>query len=206
MKQTRTIHIDGTLLIGSGGVRNVYLHPHDRDKCIKITHNHQRDRSVRREIMYLLFYSLIKKPTLHLPKFHGLCKTNIGRGAVFGLFRDFDGQRSVKLSDHISGKASPCLQPEKIVQLLNSLHHHLLEHQIIVCDPAPHNLLVHYPTADNPRLVIIDGIGNPQFIKIADISNYFARKAINKKWRKYIEDNPTLKPIFRQCGYTRRTM
>lgn len=204
-KSSSQLYLDDNLLIGKGKVRNVYQHPTDPDKCIKITFNKDRNRSVKREIRYLRLYQRRKKPFEHLVRFHGYCTTNRGPGAEFDLIRDHDGDISTMLSRHVTGEAENSLQPEEIVALLLDLYHHLLSHNIIICDPAPNNLLVHYQEPEKPKLVIVDGIGNPHFIKIADFSKYYAHKLINKKWRYYIEDNLFLKDIFAATNYRKRT-
>lgn len=204
MFRTKQLKLDDSLLIGNGGVRKVYQHPLDNNRCIKVTYNHSRRRSVRREILYLCLYRLRNKPFLHLPRFHGFCDSNRGRGAIFDLYRDYNGKRSVMLSEHIAQTSSSPLSPWNIVALLDELLNHLLENEIIVSDPAPSNLLVHYVARNRPRLVIVDGIGNPHFVKIADISTHFAHKIIKKKWWYYVENHPTLQNIFAQTGYKHR--
>ena len=192
----KILSLDETLLIGKGGVREVFQHPNDPSKCIKITFNQEKRRSVKREIRYLRLYHRRKKPFERLTRFHGYCLTTKGKGAIFDLIRNFDGKKSLTLSDHVAGKAEPCLQPTEIVNLLNDLFEHLLQHNIIISDPAPHNLLIHYTSANRKKLVIIDGIGNPQFIGLADFSTYYAHKIIKKKWRYYVEENISLEHIF----------
>jgi len=197
----KILSLDETLLIGKGGVREVFQHPDDPSKCIKITFNQEKRRSVKREIYYLQLYHRRKKPFERLARFHGYCSTTKGKGSIFDLIRDFDGKKSVKLSDHVAGKAEPCLQPTEIFNLLNDLFEHLLRYNIIISDPAPHNLLIHYTSANRKKLVIIDGIGNPQFIPLADFSTHYAHRIIIKKWRYYIEENGSLEHIFATNGY-----
>lgn len=202
LQQQPLLHLDPGLLIGSGGVRDVYRHPHDKDRCIKIIHNLKRQRSARRETRYLRKYERQGKPFERLTRFHGWCDTNLGAGAIFDLIRDHDGRCSQTLSSHVAAKADPCLSPHEIVEQLIALYRHLLEHNIIVCDPAPHNLVVHYYLPGSARLVIIDGIANPHFIKIADYSTRYSHRLIKKKWWKYMEQNPIMQDVFRLTGYT----
>jgi hypothetical protein len=196
VKENQPLYLNHNLLIGGGGVRHVYRHPHHDDKCIKIIHNPKRQRSVKREIRYLRRYKCQGKPFEHLTHFHGWCSTNLGHGAIFDLICDYNGQYSQPLSKHATGQASPCLTPREIFQHLQSLYQHLLDHEIIICDPAPHNLVVQYSFQEKPKLVIIDGIGNPHFIKIADYLRSFAHKLIKKKWQYYVVTNPLLAQAF----------
>jgi len=198
--KTAPLVLDETLLLARGGVRAVYRHPAEADKCLKIVFNQQRRRSVRREITYLKKYHRRHGPLDYLPGFYGFCSTNLGRAAIFELIRDVDGQVSRSLAEFVAGRVTPGLGAGQIVELLAELHHRLLADQVIACDPAPPNLLVQYRDAHRPRLVLVDGIGNPHFIKIADFSKYYADKLINKKWRVHVAENRTLRAIFAQAA------
>lgn len=191
-----TLCLDHSLLIGRGGVRNVYQHPTDSDKCIKLLFNEKKRRAVKREESYLNIYWREHKPFDHLSRFFGHCHTTLGRGGIFELIKDYNGLISSPLTAFLPGnKLADKLIPTQIVSLLHQLHDHLLIHCIIVSDPAPGNIVVKYLTPEHPRLVLIDGIGNPHFIKIADYSQRAARKIIAKKWKYYVEDNPLLSGI-----------
>jgi PhoP regulatory network protein YrbL len=191
------LHLDHDLLIGRGGVRTVYQHPNDTDKCIKLLFNEKKKRAVQREEAYLRKYWSAHKPFDHLSRFFGHCHTTLGRGGIFELIKDYDGAISNPLAAFLPGNnLADKLSPTQIASLLFHLRNHLLIHCIIVSDPAPGNIVVKYITPDHPTLVLIDGIGNPHFIKIADYSQRAARKIIAKKWRYYVEDNPSLAGIF----------
>jgi hypothetical protein len=190
------LHLDHDLLIGRGGVRTVYQHPHDTDKCIKLLFNEKKRRAVEREEKYLQKYWKAHKPFDHLSRFFGHCHTTLGRGSVFQLIKDYHGAISNPLSAFLPGNIlADKVTPAQIAALLDHLRNHLLTHCIIVSDPAPGNIVVKYIAPGQPTLVMIDGIGNPHFIKIADYSARAARKIILKKWRYYVEDNPSLAAI-----------
>jgi hypothetical protein len=191
------LRIDHDLLIGRGGVRTVYQHPNDSGKCIKLLYNEKKRRAVEREETYLRRYWRAHKPFDHLSRFFGHCQTTLGRGGVFQLIKDYNGAISTPLSHFLPGNTlSDKLPSTQIASLLNHLRNHLLTHCIIISDPAPGNIVVKYAAPDQPTLVLIDGIGNPHFIKIADYSARAARKIISNKWRYYVEDNPSLAGIF----------
>jgi hypothetical protein len=196
VKGSQILYLDHNFLIGSGGVRHVYRHPHHADKCVKIIHNPKRQRSATREIRYLRRYECQGKPFEHITRFHGWCSTNLGPGAIFDLICDYNGHCSQPLAKHAAGQASPCLTPAEIFHHLQSLYQHLLDHEIIIFDPAPHNLVVQYSSQEKPKLVIIDGIGNPHFIKLADYLRCFAHRLIKKKWQYYVATNPLLAQAF----------
>jgi len=195
------IQLNESFVIGRGRVRTVYQHPDYQSRCIKITYNFSKKRPVRREILYLIFYHHYHKPFTHLSAFHGMCKTNYGKGAVFDLIRNHDGSLSRMLSDHITDPNLPQLSPTQTVLLLDDLYDHLIEHSIIVCDPAADNLAVQFTEPEYVKLVIVDGIGNPHFIKIADFSKKYATKTIHKKWQKYVEKTKILQEVLSKGKY-----
>lgn len=195
------IQLNESLIIGKGRVRKVYQHPVYQNKCIKIIYNYSKKRPVRREILYLIIYHHYHKPFTHLSAFHGMCKTNFGRGAVFYLIRNYDGSISKMLSEHITDPNLPQLSPVQIVSLLDDLYEYLIEHSIIVCDPALDNLAVQFTEPECVKLVVVDGIGNPHFIKVADFSKKYATEAIHKKWQKYVERKQVLQEIFSKGNY-----
>lgn len=192
------VRLDERLRIGRGGVRDVYRHPVDGDKCVKVIFNTSRLRSVNREINYLKWYRFLRKPFTHLYKFYGRCNTNFGPGGVYELVRDYDGHVSVTLDAHLKNEPENPLQPSEVIRLLNELYEHLLKYRIIICDPAPHNLMVQKVSPRKNRLVIIDGIGNPQFIKSADVLTPFAHRTIRKKWNTYVKINPVLDEVLQK--------
>ncbi|NNK94328.1 MAG: hypothetical protein HKP41_08260 [Desulfobacterales bacterium] len=195
------IQLNESFIIGKGGVKTVYQHPNYQSRCIKIAYNFSKKRPVRREILYLIFYYHYHKPFTHLSAFHGMCKTNFGKGAVFDLIRNYDGSLSKMLSDHIIDPNLPQLSPAQIVLLLDELYDHLIEHSIIACDPAANNLAVQFSEPECAKLVIVDGIGNPHFVKIADFSKKYAAKTIHKKWQKYVERSQILHEVLSKGKY-----
>lgn len=190
------VQLNQELLIGRGGVRSVYRHPGDDDKCIKILFNEAKRRAVIREEKYLGRYWRAGKPFDHLSRFYGHCRTTLGVGGVFQLIRDYDGAISNPLPAFLPGDVfADKLPPSELAALLRQLHNHLVTHGIIVSDPAPGNIVVKFSAPGRPKLVLIDGIGNPHFIKIADFHRRQAQKIIDKKWGYYIEANPLLVDI-----------
>lgn len=192
-KDRSVFQIDEHLLIGRGGVRQVYHHPGDADKCIKLVFNKNKRRAVAREEQYLRRYWTLGKPFTHLSRFYGRCCTSLGPGGIFQLIRDYDGAVSQALPAFLPGSLlTKKLPPTQIATMLRQLHQHLVSNAIIVSDPAPGNIVVNFLAPDHPKLVLIDGIGNPHFLKAADHLKCQAKKIIDKKWKYYIEDNPLL--------------
>ena len=74
--------------IGQGQERICYVHPHDPTKLVKLLKG-PSDKQTRRELA--LYRRLQRKETDYrqLPRLYGLVRTNLGRGFITDLIRDY---------------------------------------------------------------------------------------------------------------------
>ena len=172
------------MLIGVGSERKCYIHPHDKRKCIKITYKFGQRTSVRckREIKYSLKYSSLPESFSSIPKYFGKVNTNMGIGHVFELVLDYDGNISSKLTEYIHKKELKKPLKDKI----SELHDSLLQARVLVSDFHPGNIVVKKNNAEDFELVVIDGYGNSDFIKIADYSRFFLKKKLMRKFTRML--------------------
>ncbi len=164
-------------IIGQGKDRVCYMHPDDSDKCVKIIKvNHSHKQSVR-EHSYYKFMKRKNKDMRFLSKFYGKVNTNLGFGLVFELCRDSD----IKISNSIGYYFENNLYEESlsIIDNLKKLRKNLTINAIIFTDFTSNNIL--YKT-ETKTIMVIDGIGNYDLIKISD---YFKRLATNKINRRF---------------------
>ena len=183
MKQ-ETLNLNNSMLIGVGSERKCFIHPHDDQKCIKITYKFGRRTVARckREIKYSLKYSNLHLHSRSIPQYFGKVETNLGDGQVFELVLDYDGNISNKLSEHIKTNEINISLKDKISDLYQSF----LESRVLVSDFHPGNLVIQKSSADNYHLVMIDGFGNSDFIKICDYSRFFLKKKLIRKFRRML--------------------
>ncbi|ARN76256.1 hypothetical protein BST96_01390 [Oceanicoccus sagamiensis] len=175
--------IDKQLYIGKGLDRECYLHPEDSSKCIKITVSGDY-RQHRDDIKY---YHRLQKRDIswqHLAQFHGLCSTSLGDGLMFEVVRDHDGSISKSLRDYIRGNGCP-IDRQQLDDELARLKSYLLKHSIIMRDLKDDNLLLQRLSDSEARLVVIDGIGNNEFIPFSELAPVFTNMKINRKWAKF---------------------
>ena len=172
------------MLIGVGSERKCFIHPHDNRKCIKITHKFGRRTVARckREIKYSLKYSTLPDHSRSIPQYFGKVDTNLGDGQVFELVLDYDGNISNKLSEYIKTNETNISLKDKISDLYQSF----LESRVLVSDFHPGNLVIQKSSVDNYQLVMIDGFGNSDFIKICDYSHFFLKKKLIRKFRRML--------------------
>ncbi len=168
-------------IIGKGRERTVYLHPEEKKYCIKIA-NEQLSRNkmaMLREIKYLKRHQNYLK---YLSKYRYTVTTNLGKGFVFDLVRDYDGFISKTLSFYIEKSQLGLLA--NLREKINKIFEDLSERKAVVHDLKPHNILVQWYSNSKYTLVIVDGFGNSDFIKICDYSHKFASAKLIRKFNK----------------------
>lgn len=178
------IELDPTTLIGKGLHRECFVHPLDPSLCIKIVvagtinENH-------REASYYRHLARRGISWKMLTRFHTLEATTLGEGAVFDLVRDYEGTVSRTLA-HYLGSAT--LEGSLETALGNALGHlktYLLDNRIITMTLKPKNILFRLDGPTSGTLVIVDNIGNSDFLPIANYSGALARRKIQRKWRRF---------------------
>lgn len=184
-------------LIGTGTRRKCYRHPEDPGKCVKVsTVVKGRDQQTKREIAYYRKYGRRGCPLHHLAGFHGPVETNLGRGWVFDLITDPDGGISRPLGRMIKdGTPVAELQAE-----LDELRAYMFEHGIICGDFNHDNILVQRQPDGSRRLMIIDGLGNSDYIKLADFWRPHCDRKLVRKWKRLLWRLGTFEEMARNNG------
>jgi len=175
--------IDTSLLIGKGANRYCYQHPQDANKCIKIgiDQNSPNDKLEKK------YYQLLLKRNISwnmLAKYCGEENTDLGKGLVFELIRDFSGQVSNTL-EYYTENASQIFSDDLFDALL-LLKPYLIEQQIILRNLKPYNLVYQRINKEEGKMVIIDNIGHHNSLfHLTDYIKSLAVKDILKKWNKF---------------------
>ena len=178
------ISIEKSGLIGTGHHRECYRHPENKNLCIKIIVSGNSKES-RREKKY---YRRLQKRGVSwdmIPRYYGEIETNMGSGSVFDLVFDHDGAISKNLKHYLSSNQLTEANYSQLSNALDSLKDYLLQQQIITMTMNPNNILCKKLASGSLRLYVIDNIGNPVFIPICNVSSYFAKKKILRKWKRF---------------------
>lgn len=178
------IDLTGALLIGKGLHRECYRHPQNPALCIKVVYNGNQDES-RREQGY---YRLLEKRRIDwrlLPRFHGTVDTNRGTGAVFDLIQDFDGNTARSLEFYLENEQRTEKHQSILAQALTDLRRYLLEHCIVTMTLKPKNIVFRRLSNKSGELVIVDNIGNSDFIPISSYVPALARRKTQRKWTRF---------------------
>ncbi len=180
------ITINKSALIGKGHHREVYRHPNDPNLCIKIIFDTNYDsREIQRELNY--YKHLEKKGATWemLPRYHGDIETNLGTGSVFDMILDFDGSISRSLGHYLNSNEKTTTYFDDLLISLSMLKSYLLKNKVVTKSLAHRNIVCQKSESGIGRLVLIDNIGNTEFLPISNHVGFMARKKIMRKWRRF---------------------
>jgi hypothetical protein len=167
--------------VGKGKERACFVHPDDPQKAIKISLGDVSEQS-RREIK---FYQKLQKRgggDPHIPRFYGLCDSNLGQGIVVDMIRDQDGEISRPLNWYLA-EGYPI---EDFEPYLDELQQSFLQNLIIFNhDMTVGNLLFQKVSASAARLVAIDGLGDVVALDWFDVFPSLVRRKISRRWKRF---------------------
>lgn len=162
--------------IGSGIAKIVYRHPDDPSICIKFP-NPKKKRAkhdILREISYL------KKHQNHIPwlcAYLGEIQCDEGIGYMYELARNEDGSLSQSIEYGFRDK-----KPDTLKLKIAAMYDQLIRQHAVVNDMSLSNMYIHEKRNGDYDLVLIDGFGNNNWIKIADYSKIFLISKLNRKF------------------------
>jgi hypothetical protein len=169
--------------IGMGKERMCYVHPEDPRLAVKVPIG-ETTKQTEREVR---FYRRLKQrgeiDCKHIPKFHGITRTNRGVCIVVDLIRDYDGQISRPLNWYLS-HGFPL---EEFIPYLDEVKQSFLDNLIIFNhDLTIGNILVQKTSISRFRLVAIDGLGDVVAFDWLDRIPFFAQRKIRRRWDRFM--------------------
>lgn len=179
------IELGPELLVGRGLHRECYQHPQDPGLCVKVLMSARGQSEASREEHYL---TLLRRRGISwsaLPRFHGTVETNAGKGWVFDLIRDEDGPVSATLHDYLKDEEKTEAVFSGLKKALPELKETLVGECIVTMNIKAKNIVYCRSTDASGRLVVIDNIGNSDYIPIADYLPFWARLKTRRKWTRF---------------------
>ena len=194
MSGDRILPIDDSNLIATGKWRNVYLHPEDESKVLKV-HKEAGTPAARRARHWycrvvplsrfaanakdIRQYRRVARKAPRMLDFicplFGYAETTRGRALVAAHVRDGDGRTSETLRTYVLNNGFA-----KIAPALDVLFEAMAANHVTVEDPTVHNNLVRQSGA-GPELVIVDGLGDPTVIPYKTVSKRLNRNKLMRK-------------------------
>lgn len=200
------LNLDSSYFVSKGKHRECYIHPDNNNFLIKILLPSVKGSALTETLREARYYRLLLKkniPFTMLPAFHGEVITNRGRGYVFDLIRDFDGSISKSLEYYLALGSLSEQEYGMLDASLDLLREYLLRWKIITMHIQARNIVYQKIAPEKRRLVIIDDIGNSEFIPVSSYSDFLAQLKIKRKWRRFVSsllhqfpDNEFLKNKF----------
>jgi len=177
------IKLSKPLFIAQGTNRACYIHPDDKDKCIKVTISDDFSES-QKEIKYYKFLEQQNISWNHISKHYNSIDTDLGTGEVFDLIRDDDGEISKTLSYYLQEDelTKNIINP---ITLLNELKEYTLQEGIVIKDLNTKNMLYQKIDNDNAKLILIDGVMNNDFLFYSNYFDNLRRNKLNKVWTNF---------------------
>jgi len=167
--------------------KNVFLHPHNKNLCIKIAYNEGGQKDLIREINYIDVLKRRHKDYSILPKYFGKVNTNLGTGYVFEIIRDYNNGRTQTLEDFITDLNLFSQNYSLIVRLLKELKEKLYKNEIITMVLFPENILFQKTDENTYRVRIVNDMGSAVLIPLEYHFKYFAHTKILRRWKMFLD-------------------
>jgi hypothetical protein len=201
-----------------GGTRFCYQDPEHPDRCIKVlrpdrTGEARKARATnwKRVLPPSAFDDQVKElrayreilarrdPAIwrHVPEFFGTVDTDQGVGIVTRLFRNADGSWPRNLEQQLPEGIDPALKAG-----IDEFTGFLLDRALVTRDLLPHNLIAVRHEDGSYQVLVVDGIGNADFIPLATWSRFFGRLKVGRKIRKFERRARMLLPLGQQSEFS----
>ncbi len=106
-------------------------------------------------------------------------------GAVFELIRDYQGNVSKTLEYYLSAQDETDFNYQNLAKVLTLLKQYLMKWKIVTMSIRPQNIVYKKINKTERALIIIDNIGNSDFIPICNYVDKLAIRKIKKKWQHF---------------------
>ena len=196
--------------IGKGRCRSAYIDPDNEDRCVKIVHYIDRKKCFgesNKENKY--FKHLVKKNIdwSMIPKYYGEVNTNKGKGLVFEIVKDYNGEISKSLEYYFETEERMNLIPNPMEKLQN-LKNYVIKNKILSRDIRFHNILYKKSSETDGIYVLIDGVSNSEFIPFSQWFSKLNKAKILRRWtqdegyyKDNFPDNKLFHTLLKQYGY-----
>ena len=188
----------------SGEERDVYLHPEDDGKCIKISNvtppEDFKPENLRDWLFWVtrgrntgyfdinytddLFCQQLSQRTdpevfKHIPKCYGLIDTDLGKGLVCELIQNEDGTPCITMKQYIQKHGA--ISDGKVIRAIDGFLSWLVEKNIFLREMGGTNTFFQYSKNGEVKLYHIDAVGCLDLIPLANYWDWFSRLRIKIK-------------------------
>ena len=188
--------------LDQGANRVCYLHPDDPGKVLKIIKPWKQARHKRKEAPWykrlrpsacfddnvqelkaLQWIEKKKDAHRHFPRCYGMVETDLGEAlCVEYVHSGAEGNKCLSLEQYLALNGFT----GEIMKALDELCGFLYDNLIVTRDLRTFNIMVRY-TEEGIDLVIVDGLGNPEFIPVSNVVPQFGKSKIRRKLNRFKE-------------------
>lgn len=186
------IELTPSLLVAKGGHRHCYSHPEDLTKCVKVLISDE----VKEHLLEQKYYNYLIKRNISwemLPRYYGTVETNLGEGAIFDLIYDFDGQVSKTFEYYLRAEDQASFQSYSFAKAYYGLREYLHQEVVISRRINSCNIVFKRTSEHEGIMVMIDNIGNTDFLPFSNWFKSLGRSKAQRRWDKFDE---SLKRVF----------
>lgn len=181
---TELIHLQEKDLIGTGTRRFCYAHPSESSLCIKIPK--AKKNGIKQQNREVKFYQQLTSrgvPTVRITHYHGEVETSLGRGYVYDVIRDVNGNPSQPFGAYIKNDPS---RSAEYIQMLKTLEDYLFDNSVVFYDLNVWNILCKEKEDGSLEPFIIDGVGDVVAIPVLNLSKRLLNQKIKRRWLRLI--------------------
>lgn len=177
------IILNDDLIVGKGAHRACYRHPHLYNRCIKISHK-KHQKHAKEQLKEISYYDFLIRRNIRwdlLTRYHGVIDTNMGVGYMFDLVINPNHEPAKTLEHYLNGPL-----PAGTVDSLLKLKVYLMDNAIVTSELKPRNIACTINKEGGiDSCVIVDDIGNKEFIPVSNYFRFAAQYKIARKWRRF---------------------
>ena len=168
--------------VGKGTERLCFRDPNNPASVIKLSPQNSSKQTLR-EIKYYRFLQDKNIPFLYLPEFKGEVSVpgyiGFEQEAIFDdngeISKPMQAYRGLELEDNLK---------RNIWLLFANLFYYMHYYNILPCDLSLNNIVLNWK-GKLPRLILIDGIGNANFLTISQYCKPLGQLQIKRKWERF---------------------
>ncbi|WP_033958124.1 YrbL family protein [Psychroserpens jangbogonensis] len=182
------IEIKDNHFIAEGVYQKCYIHPENKNLCIKVS---KQELSTSRLLYEINYFKKISKKNWKkfdypfFTKYYGQVDTNLGTGFVYDYITDETTGEISKTMEYYLLNPDPKITNDMLRNAFEHLKRLMIKHRIIASDIRSKNICCKILKDQSIQMIIVDGVGHRDFIPIVDWSSYFAKKKIERRLIKH---------------------
>lgn len=184
------LKLQETDFVGKGCHKLTYIHPEDKNKCIKVIYNKDGITDIERELRYRKYRDDHHLTSTVLPGYYGTVETDKGLGYIFEYVCDYDGKISLTLMDYVHNEDMLEKDYATVVALLKELKEHLWSDKIVSMGITPENIVFQRTAPDTFKVYLITDLGVAEIIPFVLYIDSLAYKKIQRHWDKFVNRLP----------------